>query len=266
MLNAIESSLIIIASMLAAAACLFAYRRYWLRHNRHQMNDIIGWQITFLATTYAVIVAFMLSDVWNDYRGAEANSESEANALLNLYRSSAGLANPQSQEIRLLAKQYARAMVSEEWPAMQGGGYSPVAVTIVHQLWATLTHTQAHNATEQAVLTRALSDLTNMTEHRRIRHLESRSGLPEIFWVLLIVGGVLTVLYTCFFDIDDGKLHAAQVLGTTFMVSLILVTIADVDAPYGGAIRIQPTAFTQVLQTMSDEAVLPQGKAGQPQG
>ncbi|HLH02299.1 MAG TPA: DUF4239 domain-containing protein [Bryobacteraceae bacterium] len=266
MLNALESSLIVLASMLSATACLFAYRRYWLRNNRHQLNDIIGWQISFLATTYAVIVAFMLADVWNNYRAAQANSESEANALINLYRSSGALSRPQNGEIRSLAKQYATAMVNEEWPAMQIGSFSRAGFTIVHQLWTTLTRTEVHSASEQAILSRALSDLTNLTEHRRIRHLDSRSGMPAIFWVLLIAGGVLTVLYTCFFDIEDSKVHAAQVLGTTFMIALVLVTIADVDAPYGGAIRIQPTAFQQALQTMADEAVPLKGNAGQPGG
>lgn len=250
MLSALESTFIVLLCMAAATVCLFLYRHYWLRHNRHQLNDVIGWQITFLATTYAVIVAFMLSDVWNNYRAAEANSESEANALMNLYRSSVALPDPQSHDIPSLAERYARDMVTEEWPAMQAGGYSTDASAIMKKLWSSIAATQARNASEATLLGQALTDLTNMTEHRRIRHLESSTGLPVIFWVLLITGGVLTVLYTCFFDIEDSRLHTAQVLGTTFIISLVLVTIADVDAPYGGGIRIQSTAFQLALDTM----------------
>src|SRR5579884_2400792 len=167
MLTALESFLIVVASMAAALASLLAYRHYWLRRNRHQQNDIIGWHISFLATTYAVIVAFMLSDVWNNYRAAEANTESEANALINLYRSAAGLPAPQCNQIRTLAKRYAVSMVNEEWPEMQKRSFSTAGFAIMADLWATLTGTVAHNASEQAFLSRSLSDLTNVTEHRR---------------------------------------------------------------------------------------------------
>jgi uncharacterized tellurite resistance protein B-like protein len=250
MLNAFESFLIIAASILAALACLFAYRRYWLARGRHHQNDIIGWQITFLATTYAVIIAFMLSDVWNNYRAAEKNTESEANALTNLYRTAAGLPSPQREQLRSLAQRYAEAMISEEWPAMMEGSFSKTGFAVIADLWTAITSTHAHDESEQAILTRALNDLTDMTEHRRIRHLANRVTLPNVFWVLLIIGGILTVFYTCLFEIEQTALHVSQVVATTFIVSLVLVTIADVDSPYGGALHIQPTGFALALQTM----------------
>ncbi len=254
MLSAIESFLIIAGCIFAALVLLLLSRRFWLPKTRHQHNDVIGWQISFLSTTYAVIIAFMLSDVWANYQNAEANTEVEANALVNVFRVSEGLPEPQRVHVPQLARHYAETMIQEEWPAMTRGTFSTNGFQTTSDLWKTVMSIRTQTGSEQASFEHALSDLTSMTEHRRIRHLQSRSKLPGIFWLVLIVGGVMCVAYTCLFDIEATRMHVVQVVGVTFVISLVLVTIADIDGPYGGAVRIQPTAFETALQTMTHGA------------
>jgi len=254
MLNAFQNSLVIIACITAALLCLFIFRRCWLPRTATQHNDVIGLQIAFLGTTYAVIIAFMLSDVWNNYRAAAANTENEANALINIYRLADGLPLPQNGDLQSLSRQYAQLMVSEEWPNMAKGKFSQRGFQVMSQMWKVLIGTRPGTKSEEAIFERLLTDVTNLTEHRRIRHLESRSNLPEIFWLLLIVGGIMTVLYSCLFVVEDIRLHVVQVTGITFIVSLVLVTIADVDAPYGGALHISSDSFVTALGTMGNRS------------
>ncbi|MDQ2712683.1 MAG: DUF4239 domain-containing protein, partial [Acidobacteriota bacterium] len=122
-------------------------------------------------------------------------------------------------------------------------------------IWNVVMKAQPREPVEQASFQRELADLTNMTEHRRIRQQQSRSKIPAIFWFVLIVGGTMTVVYTCLFDVEETRMHVVQVVVVSFVVSLVLVTIADVDGPYGGAVRIQPTAFELALKTMSEAGV-----------
>lgn len=251
MLSVFQSCAIILASIAMAVVCLLIFRRRVLRGRQHsQHNDIVGWQIAFLGTTYAVIIAFMLSDVWNNFREAERNAESEANAVLDLYRVAPGLPQPQSAEVASETRRYVEVMIGEEWPAMERGTFSDEGFAIVISLWKAVTGVRVTNASEQTLLQQALTDLASMSEHRRIRHLESRSKLPSVFWLLLIVGGVLTVTYTCLFDVEETRMHLLQVIGVTFIVSLVLVAIGDVDAPFGGALKIEPTGFRMALQSM----------------
>ncbi len=252
MLNAFESVSIIAASIVGALLFLLLFRRFWLPKGKRQHNDVIGWQISFLATTYAVIMAFMLSDVWRAFQAAETNAEIEANALVNMFRVAQGLPPAQQSAVQQLTRRYAELMITEEWPAMTRGAFGPDSHRTVVDIWNVVIKTQARDPMEQASLQRELADLSNMTEHRRIRQLQSRSKMPGIFWFVLIVGGTMTVLYTCLFDVEEPKMHILQVVVVTFVVSLVLVTIADVDGPYGGAVRIQPTAFELALKTMGD--------------
>ena len=263
MLSVFQSCAIIAGSIALALVCLLIFRRFWLPRGRRQHNDVIGWQISFLGTTYAVIIAFMLSDVWNNFVLAETNAEIESNALLNVYRVAAGLPSPPRDQVQALAHRYGEVMIREEWPAMMKGAFSSTGSRIISALWDITTKVDARNASEQVSLERLLTDLTSMTEHRRIRQFESRSKIPDVFWLLLITGGVLTVLYACLFDVEETRMHVLQVVGITFIVSLVLVTIADVDGPYGGALRIQPTGFVMALKSMGDAIGQQNGAANQ---
>ena len=59
--------------------------RVWAWDKRYQHNDVTGWQLGILGTTYAVILGFMLYAVWTDFDRATQNVEMEANSLTNLF-------------------------------------------------------------------------------------------------------------------------------------------------------------------------------------
>jgi hypothetical protein len=47
----------------------------WPAANRRDHNEIIGWQLSVIGTTYAVILAFMLFNVWDNFRTADINAD-----------------------------------------------------------------------------------------------------------------------------------------------------------------------------------------------
>src|ERR1700692_2000503 len=115
MLSFWQSILVVAGTILLSLGFLLALRLIWPAAQRSEHNDIIGWQISVLGTTYAVILAFMLWNVWNNFQTARINAEMEANDLVNLYRIAGGLDPAQSVPIRGLCREYAAVIVSEEW-------------------------------------------------------------------------------------------------------------------------------------------------------
>src|SRR3984893_7607854 len=81
-LNILVLALTITASMLFMAAL----NRIWPQEKRQVHNDLIGWQLNIIGTTYAVILGFMLYTVWTDFVAANLNVDLEASALRNVYR------------------------------------------------------------------------------------------------------------------------------------------------------------------------------------
>jgi hypothetical protein len=244
------SIITIIVCIGVALAFLFAIHRFWVPATRSAHNDAIGPNVSVMGTTYAVLIAFMLSGVWNEMQAASLNAEQEANSLVNIYRFAEELPQQSRTVIQKLTRHYAEVIITEEWPAMAHEGSSPTGHTLMQDLWRAMTAVQPQTTTEQLVMDHSLSELTTMTEHHRIRLLQSRQRLPAILWAVLIVGGIVTVGSTCLFGIADFKLHSVQVFQISFLISLMLVAIAAIDRPFQGLVHVPSDAFQYAIQTM----------------
>jgi hypothetical protein len=122
-------------------------------------------------------------------------------------------------------------------------------VECVERLWWAVTQVEAGRPSEQAALQQALQELAKMTEHRRVRHLQSRFKLPVILWLVLIFGGVATVASSCLLGVEDARLHVLYIVSLTCLVALVLVAIAEINRPFQGIIRVGPEGFEMALVT-----------------
>src|ERR1700761_3485509 len=91
MLDTAQNFAVVVMGVACSLFFMAAVNYYWPAEKRRVHNDLIGWQLSILGTTYAVILGFMLYTVWVDFGSAELNAEAEANALVNMYRLADGL-------------------------------------------------------------------------------------------------------------------------------------------------------------------------------
>ncbi len=247
------SVLMIIASIAASLTFLYLLHRVWPSSHRRQHNDVIGPSVEVLGTTYAVILAFMLSGVWTNFRSAENNAEQESNALVNLYRMARGLSPNDCALIQNLVRSYASVIVNDEWPAMSQGKVSPQSHTIVDQIWKTMTQIQPQTPTQQLSLDHSLAEMSTFTQFRRTRELQSRSQLPAMLWAVLIVGAIVTLGSACLFGVEDLKVHMIQIFFLSFMISLVLVAISNIDQPFRGPVHVSSDSFRFALDTFNSD-------------
>ena len=243
MLNSWQNFLLISASIAIALMFWWLVRKLWPPERRRIHNEITGWQISVLGTTYAVILGFMLFAVWSDFQDAQRNVEAEASCLANLYWAASGLPAGQREEIRKLANDYAEAMIKDEWPAMSLGNVTHSGTLIVQQFWEAAEQSQSLTAAQQVSLEQTMAEIGSVSEHRRVRQMESQSHLPPVLWLMLIVGGGITIMSACLFGSEYPALHMLQVIMLALLLSLCLVAIADINLPFRGVVRVEPTGF-----------------------
>lgn len=238
--------------MLAALVFLFIVTRTYAAPARKESNDFTGAVVAVIGTTYAVILAFMLSGVWNMFQAAQANEEQEANALVNIWRIATQLDVPGSAEAQADCLKYADNAVQKEWPAMLAEKPLPLDNTvIINQLWKFAGQVQGHSGNDSIAAYQMMEELRMLTEYRRIRIMEASEGLPAILWAVLIVGGVITVSAACFFGVPSFRFHILQVAMLSFLISLVLVAVEDIDQPYQGAVTVQPEGFSFSRETIT---------------
>ena len=251
MLTSFDDIAVILACIFVALLFLWILRRFWPCSQRRDHNDIIGWQVSVLGTTYAVIVGFMLYAVWTTFQSAEINADNEANCLVNVFRLADGLPTAQRVHVHQLAREYANIVIDQEWPAMHKADLSFSAHPIIEKLWTVVMQAKPVTFAEQTSMSLTLTEIASMTQHRRVRQLESESKLPGILWILLILGSGITTLSSCLFGTDNFRLHAVQVVSLTLLLSLALVAIADIDRPFQGGVHVLPQGFERARATFA---------------
>jgi uncharacterized integral membrane protein len=138
-------------------------------------------------------------------------------------------------------------VVEEEWPMMERGETSPRADSLVRQLRLEFLEFDPRTRGEQVLYERGLTQLHDAADARRARLLEVREGIPNLLWVVLVVGGVITVSFTYLFGLKSNVAHALMVAALTLLICGILFTVGEFDYAFSGVVEIRPEAFREVL-------------------
>ena len=244
---------IIIAGVSGALLFLFLVTRTTTVPSRKESNDFTGAVVAVIGTTYAVILAFTLAGVWNMFQEAQANEEQEANSLVNVYRIASQLPDANARAIQDLCGRYAENALDREWPAMLNRKMPPDGGEMINQFWTLAGQAQARAPSGAIAAYQLMEELRGLTQYRRIRATQNRETLPFILWAILISGGIVTVVSACFFGVANFRIHVLQVFMLSFLISLVLVAIANIDRPYQGPVRVTPEGFRYALNTLHQQ-------------
>ena len=252
MLGVFLDSLLVIVIVAVALLFMAGLNLIWPAQMRRTHNEIIGWQLSVLGTTYAVILGFMLYTVWTNLGTADLTVDQEAGALANLYALAPGLPDPQRSQLQTLARSYADAAIHSDWPRMREGKSPDRTFAINTQMWNTVMSVKSQSPAELAAHDHVVAQLTTLSGLRRERLLQSESHLPGVLWCVLLAGAALTIASCCMFGSESNRLHALQVFAFSFLIALALAAIADLNRPFQGSVRVGDLAFVRAAQFMQD--------------
>lgn len=250
MLSFFQDFLVVLLTVACSLLFMAMLNRVWPWESRRAHNDLIGWQLSILGTTYAVILGFMLYTVWTNFGQADLNVDLEANALVNVYLLADGLPEQERAKVQELARLYAGTAIERDWPEMARDQVPSRTVEINSAMWRTLMSVKTASPTEITAEDHALYELSALTEHRRTRFLQSTSQLPKVLWCVLVVGGILTIVSSCMFGSGNSMLHAMQVFAFSLLIALVLVAIANINRPFQGGVHVSDYAFRRALDNM----------------
>ncbi len=210
-------------------------------------NDVAGFIYSMLGVMYAVLLAFIVVVVWEQYRDVGQAVEQEADTLQSLVRLSQGLPDPTGQSLRNEVRRYAGLVINVEWDAMARGRPNEPAGGTLNILWQSARDINPQNEKENMLYSQVLDRLQDLNTSRRLRLVASRTNIPGVMWVLLIVGGIMTVGFTFFFGATHARLHALMTAMLAASIAFILFLILSLDAPFAGTFRVSPEPFARVV-------------------
>ena len=240
--------LIVAVATVVAVGGLVLVQRLVPTERRKQHNDVAGFIYAVLGVSYAVLLGLMLIAVWEQWNAAQDVASDEANELAGIFWFAHALPQPEGRHIQELARSYAQVVVEDEWPLMEQGRASPKAWATLDELRGTILGLDPPTGAQQVRYNQVLEQLHGLGDARRERLLAASEGLPPILWVVLIGGGVITIAFTYLFGLENTVVHTLMVAALATILSLSLFTVAALDYPFKGDVRIHPAAFEQVLE------------------
>ncbi|MBX7131773.1 MAG: DUF4239 domain-containing protein [Fimbriimonadaceae bacterium] len=243
-------SLPIVVAAVAALAIFGA----WQVRKRHtldelvQNNEIAGFKFGVIGVLYAVVLGMAVVAVWEDFKDAVSNAETEANLVGDLYRDVKGLEPASSDAMRSALKAYCVSVIQVEWPKMEAGERDPKTQALFEELFTTCLQINPRDDRENIVLAEVFSGLNRLADARRSRISDAHMRMPGLLWFTLIAGGGITITFTFFFGNRNWRAHCLMTALLSGMIAMMLFVIHEVDHPYGGSVRVKPDSIERVLK------------------
>lgn len=244
----IMSILLTIFTVLCSIAGLLVFRRFLSPEELRQHHDVADPYSQFVGMLFAVLLGFMVADAMSRFGAARQTVEQEASAIGNVFRLSEGLPAESRDKIRTLCDKYVNQVSKEEWPLLAQHKTSKATWETYRQLWRACTTCKPSNPEEVNAHSALLPCMAEAGTNRRLRVDALHNGLPPVLWVILGVGGVATIVFTYFFNVEQLRLQIVMVSIVSLVICLNIFLLATYDDPFSGDMTISPAAFdTQAM-------------------
>ncbi|WP_243639613.1 DUF4239 domain-containing protein [Streptacidiphilus pinicola] len=241
---------ILLGTLVVCAMALWLLQHFVPHRMRETHNDVAGFIFAAVGVMYAVLLAFVVVAVWQNLDSARQTTFKEADAVAGVYWISRELPLPVGSQLEHDALAYARTVESSEWPLMAKHESSPQATQLVYAMRSDVFGFSPTDPRQQVLYEHAVTHVEDLATERRARLTEIDDSVPTIMWVALITGGLLTVAFTYLFGLSNTLAHGLMVLTLTALVVVSLLLIKEMDFPFTGVTRVEPTAFEVFLSRL----------------
>jgi hypothetical protein len=236
----------VIMTLIAVAISLGSLaigRRIFKVETLKHHHDITGPLFGTIGVIYAVLMAFLVVVAWQNYDEACNDVVKEANYYADMYRDTVAFSEPFKSTIRENLSKYVNAIVKEEWPLLASGQSSQNVKQLWDNIWDMYGSYQPKNDTEKIFFQETVGRLNDAGEMRRERLMNAKQGLHPVLWFILIMGGIITIVFTAFFGSEHLKTQIIMSVLFALLIALVLFTILALDYPFTGDVAVTPQAF-----------------------
>jgi hypothetical protein len=254
------AALVIIVVVLAGALGLLAQRRLARRVVTESQDSAEGIPLTDLLAPVrilvALVLAFVLVQTFSSYEDASDAADDEASAVSTEAVAAALLPSPTGPQLVGLLRCYARAVAGPGWASLEVSRQtSSISSDADARVAAAVARAQQAGISETLVPEVVAAERAR-AEERRVRLAEAAPSVPAIVTALLIGCVAITVASTAAFA--GRRIRPSlrwTLLGlTTLIFTASLLVILDLDRPFGGVARIEPTAMRAVEEQIGATA------------
>ncbi len=212
-------------------------------------NEVAGFIFAAVSVMYAVVLAFLVVNVWNGYQDAAHAAAEEAAAIVVIAHDSETFPEPMRREVHDRLRSYTTHVINNEWNLMRQGQIENLKSssaradldelrTIYHQLPSTVVNPEV------------AGHLEALSRYHILRLTSGVGNLPVIIWVVLVFGAVIVTGFGMIFYLENVRLHMLMIALLASLIAMSLWLILILENPYNGDLQVSPDVFKFVLYVL----------------
>jgi hypothetical protein len=233
--------------LLGAVALEVLARRLYPPEARRRHNDVASAVFSIIGVTYAVLLAFIVMLAWENDTSAKTATWREASCIRAVAWAAMALPAPEASGIHQAVLAYLHAVIDAEWPAQADGKTVDRGTAPLLAINAIVTHFAPSTAGQVNLHAQLLTQAAQLADARQQRLLAADTSIPAIMWVVILLGGALTVGFVSFFGTPSLRAHLAMVGLLGVSGALVVVLVLALSNPFRGDQRVTAAPFERVL-------------------
>lgn len=242
-------ALVLISGLIVTTLAPFAVRRYWkLDPSEHIAKGAEESFKLFISLTL-LLLAFCLVRMQGDHRGTEDLVAREGTVIMKLGRAYDSFGGSVSEPLQAGLLQYAKLVVSDEWPLLEKGGRSKKVNEVLAGLAVQSKQLNPETPAQQVARSEIIQSFNQLSDLREARISASRLRLPTYYWYALICS---FTFFTAFAWLQNPlpKL-ITYVGGVTCGLGLLLTILIATAGIYDGESAVTSEPIQSAIEQMT---------------
>lgn len=249
LLNAVPElvlALAFIGLVVALAIGAFVLARRFLAQWRDQgsVEGVLG-LAAMVMTLFALVLAFVVVNLYSDYTSASGDVTDEANALGAIVQDARAFPDADRLAINRAIANYTAEVRRHEFDTLADGRSDPHADALVVQVVAALQAYTPQTETQKVFYGAATDQLNTFLAERENRVAKAETSIPGPLLGLLIFLSIMTIGVFLFVRTHHRGLDMAIVVVVAVVVGAGLLTALILQYPYSGSIAVSSDPFTK---------------------
>jgi hypothetical protein len=172
-----------------------------------ETNEAVNGFFAGVGVMYSLLLGLVAVAVWQNFDSSNALASKEAAAIVALYRDVSAFPVEVRSKLQNHLAKYLHYVIDSEFPAHQRGETPGEGTLILSGFQGLLTSYQPATVNQEVILAEALTAFNKVIEARRLRVDAVNTGIPSVFWTVIMVGAVLSIVLTYTFHLPTLKTH-----------------------------------------------------------
>lgn len=249
LITTVRLTIVVAGVSVISSLGLLVFRQLAPMSDLRGSSNELGNYLQTVGGIYAVLLAFVVYVVWNQFDQARGHIDRESAALIDLHRTASGLPTTTRDEIQAGLRAYVNAVLNDEFTAMQH--HDEATITRVGQrldrVWLAIHRCLPANECQHTMYSEVLSRFNDLTDVRTSRLTSSRQRIPLPMKILLYAGAMIMIGSIYLMVIDPAWIHIVATGALSGAIAHILFLIVDLDDPFSGRYTIAREPYMRAL-------------------